>query len=74
MIKDAYKPTLGSTPAIMENAIASGIRAKPTTAPAKISALTLKNHSLFRVVEPGTEILNMRYEVLVVVEPPFFFY
>jgi SulP family sulfate permease len=28
MINEAYKPTIGSTPAIIENAIASGIKAK----------------------------------------------
>ena len=41
---EAYSPTCGSTPAIIEKAIASGISAKPTTIPAKISARTLENH------------------------------
>ena len=45
--KDAYKPTCGSTPAIAENAIDSGINAKPTTKPAKTSVRILENHSSF---------------------------
>lgn len=40
---EAYSPTIGSTPAIIENAIASGIRASATTIPAKISPLVLEN-------------------------------
>jgi hypothetical protein len=28
---EAYKPTFGSTPAMIENAMASGIRARATT-------------------------------------------
>src|SRR5699024_3093620 len=43
--KEAYKPTIGSTPARMEKAIASGIKAKATTVPARISALIFENHS-----------------------------
>ena len=44
---EAYKPTCGSTPAIAEKAIDSGINAKPTTKPAKISVRILENHSSF---------------------------
>src|SRR3546814_16100532 len=44
MQKAAYSPTLGSTPAITENANASGIRASATTVPASTSPRTLKNH------------------------------
>src|SRR5690625_7605235 len=38
MMKEAYNPTRGSTPAMRENAIASGIRAKATTRPDSTSA------------------------------------
>ena len=44
---EAYKPTLGSTPAIIENAIASGIRASATTSPANESPRMLVNQSFF---------------------------
>jgi hypothetical protein len=37
MQNEAYKPTLGSTPAIIEKAIASGMRASATTIPASTS-------------------------------------
>jgi hypothetical protein len=36
-MNDEYRPTFGSTPAINENAIASGIKAKATTKPASTS-------------------------------------
>ena len=42
--KEAYKPTLGSTPAKIENAIDSGTRAMATTKPDKISVRTFENH------------------------------
>ena len=42
--KDAYRPTFGSTPAIIEKAIASGMSARPTTSPARISPRRLENH------------------------------
>ena len=51
MIKEAYNPTLGSTPAIIEKAIASGINASATTAPAKRSALTFESQSRFIVLK-----------------------
>jgi hypothetical protein len=44
--KEAYKPTLGSTPAMIENAIASGMSASATTSPAKISGRILPSHSV----------------------------
>ena len=44
MEKDAYNPTFGSTPAIIENAIASGINAKATTSPDRISDFGSINH------------------------------
>ncbi len=37
MVQAANRPTLGSTPAITEKEIASGIRARPTTRPARAS-------------------------------------
>ncbi len=37
IVNDAYRPTLGSTPAISENEIASGINASATTRPANSS-------------------------------------
>jgi hypothetical protein len=43
--KEAYSPTLGSTPAIIENAIASGMRAKATTLPANKSFCVLENQA-----------------------------
>lgn len=45
--KDAYKPTCGSTPAIAEKAMDSGINASPTTRPASTSVRILENHSSF---------------------------
>jgi hypothetical protein len=53
-MNEVYKPTIGSTPAMMENAIASGIKAKATTIPASIflpgwlshSFLIFQNHNL----------------------------
>ena len=42
--KDAYKPTFGSTPAITENAIASGIKARATTRPESRSPLMFEVH------------------------------
>ncbi len=47
--KAAYSPTVGSTPAITEKAIASGINAKATTIPDNTSPLTLENQSFFIV-------------------------
>jgi hypothetical protein len=44
MQKEAYRPTLGSTPAIIEKAMASGIKAKATTVPASTSPRILLNH------------------------------
>ena len=43
--KEAYRPTFGSTPAIIEKAMASGISAKATTSPARISPRVLPNQS-----------------------------
>ena len=43
--KDAYKPTFGSTPAIIEKAIASGINARATTMPARESPRTFPSQS-----------------------------
>ena len=37
IVNDAYRPTLGSTPAMIENEIASGISASATTRPASSS-------------------------------------
>ncbi|AHK78810.1 hypothetical protein M911_06090 [Ectothiorhodospira haloalkaliphila] len=50
MQNEAYRPTLGSTPAMMEKAMASGIRARATTRPESMSPRILENHScLMRV-------------------------
>src|SRR5690242_4534826 len=54
MQNDAYSPTFGSTPAMIENAIASGMSASATTNPASKSPRTLENHSLDRLL------LNMK--------------
>ena len=51
---EAYKPTLGSTPAIIEKAIASGIRARATTSPESTSPRTFENHSSRIVFNEGT--------------------
>ena len=40
---DACIPTIGSTPAMIEKAIASGMSANATVTPARTSPLTLKN-------------------------------
>ena len=42
--KEAYNPTFGSTPAITENAIASGIKARATTKPESKSPLIFEVH------------------------------
>ena len=42
---EAYRPTLGSTPAMIEKPIASGIRASATTIPARISARGFESQS-----------------------------
>ena len=44
MQNEAYSPTLGSTPAMIENAIASGIRASATSRPDSTSPRTLPSH------------------------------
>ena len=43
--KEAYSPTRGSTPAIIENAMASGMSANATTKPASRSLRIFENHS-----------------------------
>ena len=48
MLNEAYNPTLGSTPAIIEKAIASGISARATTSPARTSPRMFENQS-FRI-------------------------
>src|SRR3546814_14340970 len=45
MLKEAYRPTLGSTPAMIEKAMASGISASATTRPASRSFRTLDSQS-----------------------------
>ena len=45
MENEAYSPTFGSTPAMMEKAIASGISASATTRPASTSFRTFESHS-----------------------------
>ena len=62
IIKEVYSPTLGSTPAIIEKAIASGISANPTTAPANKSCLVLKNHCLLRVFKFNTS--SVRFKIV----------
>lgn len=42
---EAESPTLGSTPAMIENEIASGIRASATTRPDKMSAFGFDSHA-----------------------------
>jgi hypothetical protein len=48
MLNEAYRPTFGSTPAISENAIASGMSARATTRPASSSVRGSRHHSAFR--------------------------
>ncbi len=50
MQKEAYNPTIGSTPQIIANEIASGMSARATVAPDKISPLTLQNHELRKLL------------------------
>src|SRR5690606_7494057 len=45
MQNEAYRPTFGSTPAMIENAIASGISASATTSPESRSPRALDSHS-----------------------------
>src|SRR5688572_30407094 len=40
IVKEANRPSRGSTPAMIEKAIASGMRARPTTRPARTSVLS----------------------------------
>jgi hypothetical protein len=47
MQNEAYNPTFGSTPAMMEKAMASGISASATTVPASKSPRTLPSQSCF---------------------------
>ncbi|GAA4829264.1 hypothetical protein GCM10023354_04730 [Garicola koreensis] len=42
MVNEAKSPTRGSTPAIRENAIASGISARATTSPANTSVFSMR--------------------------------
>lgn len=58
MQKEAYRPILGATPAMMEKAIASGMRASATTSPASTSRRTLENHYWRK------DVINMRAEFL----------
>ena len=44
MQNEAYRPTRGSTPAMMEKAMASGISASATSTPDSTSPRTLPNH------------------------------
>ena len=46
---DAYRPTLGSTPAMIENEIASGMSARATTRPDSRSAFGLDSHAVLRL-------------------------
>ncbi len=46
MQNEAYRPTFGSTPAMIENAIASGMSARATTRPESRSAFGWANHSV----------------------------
>ena len=41
MVNDANRPTRGSTPAMMENEIASGMSASATTSPARTSVRSI---------------------------------
>jgi hypothetical protein len=41
---EAYRPTFGSTPAMTENPMASGISARATTIPERASARTFDLH------------------------------
>lgn len=45
MAKEANRPTFGSTPAMTEKPIASGISASATTMPERTSPRMLENHS-----------------------------
>jgi hypothetical protein len=44
---EAYRPTMGSTPAMIAKAIASGISANATVMPASRSPLIFDSHSSF---------------------------
>lgn len=46
IINEEYKPTMGSTPAIIENEMASGMSANATTIPAKTLVPGAVSHSL----------------------------
>ncbi len=53
MLKEAYRPIFGSTPAMMEKAMASGISARATTRPASRSPRRLENQFCFSVCSIG---------------------
>src|SRR3989338_8432265 len=50
--KEAYRPTLGSTPAMIEKAMASGISASATTRPEHIAA-DIKKPGVFQALQHG---------------------
>jgi hypothetical protein len=50
MTNDAYKPTRGSTPAMIENEIASGISARATTRPASNSTRSTRGVGTAQVI------------------------
>ena len=58
---DAYKPTFGSTPAIIEKAIASGIKASATTKPDNVSPRILENHSSRKL--PKKDVISKLHRV-----------
>jgi hypothetical protein len=66
MQKDAYNPTIGLTPARMEKAIASGIKAIATVMPDKTSLRVLENQPLlykldcFKIVLPPVSVKGIR--------------
>ncbi|GAA2550110.1 hypothetical protein GCM10009861_07360 [Neomicrococcus aestuarii] len=51
MMKAENNPTLGSTPAMTENAIASGIKASATTSPASTSRVNSRGERSALITE-----------------------
>jgi hypothetical protein len=60
MQNDAYSPTIGSTPQMMANDIASGISASATVMPASMSPLMLPNHDCLMLLKFNLPLLYIK--------------
>src|SRR3546814_16826873 len=76
IVNDANSPTRGSTPAMIENEIASGISANATTSPAKTSVLRRRGDrsaartELSLVDEAMVTAMRFRPDEVLILYPP----